>query len=299
VALPDDYWASFEHSVSSLSEFLEAVLVIASYQQATDSRFVWRGVGDASWALHSSLVRRLIAVNGVPPTETQLRVVEGRILAEAREWNLDWRTSGGRLGGLEMLASMQHFEIPTRLLDFTFNPLIALWFAVQANRASDGRVFAVDVANRLMSRSRTIRRDLWWLSQSGAADSEWATRSWIWRPPPVEERIVRQQGCFLTGGVPSTQPARSVRDGLGWRPLRAHEVRACVSVPLVLIGYERAAAAYAGHNIRGQPPRSAAFTLRVANRARIRTELVQTFGLSPQSLFPDLPGFAKFGRAFS
>jgi hypothetical protein len=55
MAFPDDYWATYEHSVSSLGEFLEAVEVISAYQVATGSRFVWRGVAVASRPLYSSL----------------------------------------------------------------------------------------------------------------------------------------------------------------------------------------------------------------------------------------------------
>lgn len=58
MALPDEYWVSFEHRVETLAEFVDAVKVISTYQASTSTRFVWRGVVDASWPLHSSLVRR-------------------------------------------------------------------------------------------------------------------------------------------------------------------------------------------------------------------------------------------------
>lgn len=86
MALPDDYWASYDHEVGSLAEFLEAVRTISAYQSATDSRFVWRGAANASWALHSSLARRYKDRNGaIPATETQLRGFEQDVLEEARE----------------------------------------------------------------------------------------------------------------------------------------------------------------------------------------------------------------------
>ncbi|MBB3349895.1 FRG domain-containing protein [Sphingomonas sp. BK069] len=36
---------------------------------------------------------------------------------------------------LEMLVCMQHYSLPTRLLDATWNPLVALYFAAQSKKA--------------------------------------------------------------------------------------------------------------------------------------------------------------------
>ena len=45
---------------------------------------------------------------------------------------------------------MQHYGIPTRLLDFSLNPLIALYFAVTDNQDKDGKVIlAIVNENRI------------------------------------------------------------------------------------------------------------------------------------------------------
>ena len=301
IALPDDYWRSYEHSVSTLAEFTEAVRQISAYQAATGSRFVWRGAANADWPLHPSLVRAYMTMHGQVPMEPELRSIEAEVMREAREWSLDWHQTGGRLAALELLAALQHYGVPTRMLDFTFNPLIALWFAVEQHSDRDGRVFALDISDRLVSRERAMRDEPWWLEIEPGTTTEWAREAWIWRPPPMEPRIVRQEGCFLMGGIPSTNPYRRMRRGgagTDWIDMHAEDVRACMSVPFRLITYDRAEAAAEGRGIRGAPAIARAFTLRVCDKARQRTELEQAFGYSHRSLFPDFPGFRDHGLAF-
>src|SRR5438046_878265 len=115
MALPDDYWRSYEKEISSIEECFDAVRKISAYQKLTDSRFVWRGAAGADWGLHSSLVRRYQnAHGGQVPSETQLRNFEKTVLAEAQEWGLDWHTAAGRLTALELLGALQHYGVPTR-----------------------------------------------------------------------------------------------------------------------------------------------------------------------------------------
>jgi hypothetical protein len=110
--------------------------------------------------------------------------------------------------------------------------------------------------------------------------------------------MVRQDGCFLMGGVPSTQPARNLHVPEK-RPLHADEIRTCMSVPFVLINYNQAEAAYNGEALPGQPPKARAFTLRTtADKSELRADLDRMLGHRHQSLFPDFPGFAKYGRSF-
>ncbi len=290
---PQDYWASFEHPVDSFGSYIEAVRTISAYQAATGARFVWRGVADSRWALHSSLVRWYEELNGGLPTEDELARVEREIVEEARDWSLDWHSGGGRLTGLEMLAALQHYGAKTRLLDFTFNPLIALWFALEKDDSVDGRVFAVDTRDRIVAGGRAASRDPWWFEQP---PHDWVTRSWVWRPPPFESRIVRQDGCFLMGGIPVRAPARNVRRSSGgWRFLDLKEVRRCMSVPFSLIQYKQAQAADEGRRLRGRQPTTCAFTLRITHKSELRADLDRTFGYTYATMYPDFAGFAAYG----
>lgn len=52
----------------------------------------------------------------------------------------------GDIYTLDRLVRMQHYSLPTRLLDITSNPLIALYFACKGNPDDDGEVIALSVS---------------------------------------------------------------------------------------------------------------------------------------------------------
>ena len=51
----------------------------------------------------------------------------------------------GDIYTLDRLVRMQHYSLPTRLLDITSNPLIALYFACKSNPTQDGEVIVFSI----------------------------------------------------------------------------------------------------------------------------------------------------------
>lgn len=110
--------------------------------------WLFRGQADSAYPLISGVGREInkLIRAGRPRRETLERerhcldhfVIRGRshfpagIAGSPRE---DW----------EYLALAQHHGLPTRLLDWTFNPLAALFFAIDRHPTMDGKIFALDL----------------------------------------------------------------------------------------------------------------------------------------------------------
>ena len=71
--------------------------------------------------------------------ESHLAKLEGDVLADAHRWGLHY-LERAHLPILYELAMLQHFGSPTRMLDITFNPLVALYFAVEEQRDDGGEL---------------------------------------------------------------------------------------------------------------------------------------------------------------
>jgi hypothetical protein len=210
----EDVWDPWETRVDSWQSAVEKIDRVA--QLCPEGTTVWRGMMNASWSLHSSLSRRIAELTGRAPSEKVLQEYEVAILKRSRE---DWRYDGMR--ALELLAHLQHYGGPTRLIDVSLNPLVALWFAVEEKfdraghplPATDGRVFSVAVSERIFLDDKWGGRDLPWKGES--ASTQWGlatTAVNFWVPPSYNERIAAQNAGFLIGGLPMTWPG-----GNRWR----------------------------------------------------------------------------------
>ena len=117
----------------------------------TKLRVAFRGQGNNTWQLHSGAVRRLLdKLNLHTPEGNEafeahyIDYHNNSLLTPARQRGLHIE-AGAELNDLQLLAKLQHFGAATGLLDFTLNPLVALWFACQQPDVN-GTVFVYDIA---------------------------------------------------------------------------------------------------------------------------------------------------------
>ena len=279
-----DSWASLQSTTNDLT----------SRYRSRD--MVWRGTRRAEWGVMSSLYRSLIEVLYEPPTEDQMIAAEKRTLEFARR---DWRFDG--MPALETMAHLQHFGAPTRLLDVSENPLIALWFAVESRAGddgSDGRLFA------FVTNERPIRLNSSWYGryprwhELRTDDARRAVR-WgtglgrrVWCPPAFNSRISSQSAGFVVDGV----PLEAQQHGLGRKnpdleaTWTADEMRQSNSIPLKVTTIRRG----------DLPPEAApVFTFRIEAKAKdeIREQLERRYGYRASSIYSDMSGLADFLRA--
>ena len=183
-----DSWAQYDEVVAGLPRY----------------RWLFRGHAEASWAPETSLYRAF-------ENSYKIKVETGRVRKFARAKHERYLVQRFKRSAhlylrvvpdtqadpLEWLAVMQHHGAPTRLLDVTFSPSIAAYFAMEQGYG-DSAVFAFD-HTKLVPRGSNLeelRGRLFAKRDRSLEDSFVMSYS----PKQTTDRLLAQQGAFL---VPS------------------------------------------------------------------------------------------------
>jgi hypothetical protein len=177
------------------------------------NNYAFRGHSDSDWILEASLERML----GEEHYAERAVIFENRALSYfMSKFSIYNRTESEPMSKLSWLALMQHHGVPTRLLDFTESPYVALYFALEAYRPNDRKdmaVFAVDYSSLMdtsISMIRSIdntfnetRESIQKASDKvfdQIVDGNSHNVLWITEPAKLNVRIDRQTGTFLISG---------------------------------------------------------------------------------------------------
>jgi hypothetical protein len=173
--------------LASWEEFLELV---------TDSPYrnwAFRGSTHQQWPLDTALSRYLHTFHIHP---TRWRDQEERILRifKRKAYHFLDRPPAAN-DDIAWLALMQHHGAPTRLLDWTWSPYVAAFFALQ--RATDeGAVWALNPA--IQSREVDLRAPGSYQKHFLPGTTPFV---WIGEPHMMHQRLIAQSGTFAVPGI--------------------------------------------------------------------------------------------------
>ena len=123
--------------ISSISD----LLCVLKNNPAPKSMYWYRGQSNVDWKLLPALARCQAELGRESDLLARFKQSASLLLSPLPASDWEW------------LTVMQHHRVPTRLLDWTESPLVALYFAVEDNHEVDGALWVLD-PTQLNSTSR-------------------------------------------------------------------------------------------------------------------------------------------------
>ncbi len=193
-------------NISSTEELIRKI-------NSLPNHYIYRGQADAAWSLQSSLER----VVGNSWSSASAQKFEDFSLERFQsKFHLYDNENCQPTSKLAWLAAMQHYGVPTRLLDFSESPYVALYFALESfnhNSNTDFSLFALDyraLLEKSINHIRSIDRNFKECRQSiqskhdeifdQIVDRFSYDIAWVTEPKILNARIDRQAGSFLLSG---------------------------------------------------------------------------------------------------
>jgi FRG domain len=167
--------------------------------------WAFRGQQDARWPLHTSLSRYLAAY---VPDRSSWRLREERAIRIFRRKAHNYLDNTAVLdNALRCLALMQHHGAPTRLLDFTKSPYVAVFFAME-RATRDAAIYALNTPRLWRAAPRGqphMDRNAIDPRLSGNFARLFLPNSnaiiWTGEPTEMDRRLVAQSGTLVMPGM--------------------------------------------------------------------------------------------------
>lgn len=228
--------------------------------------WAFRGQADADWPMYSSLSRYLKSYEVHPQAWSSQEERIFRIFRRKAHLFLDHVPD--ERDAFQWLALMQHHGAPTRLLDFTWSPFVAAFFALE-RATRDAAVWAIFIP-AIWRAANEIK----FPGQQSALPPE---SLGLRNPGAYEEFYLRNEVPFVSSGEPIAMNKRLIAQS------GTFVIPGVLDQPV-----EEILAAY--------PEPGATVVKFVLRTEQLRSEAMMalyTMNLTPATLFPDLDGLAR------
>lgn len=245
---------------------------------------IWRGQASCWWRLESRMGRLGMSAD-------EMVTQECAMLSETREIGIE---NAQHLGDWEILARLRHHGAATRLIDFTTDPLVALWFLCDDSSRTQNEGSVREEQGVLLA----IRR-----SGIGELKAPYEPNNYLqtlkeggnllYKTPPIDPRIAAQRGIFAlsTSPLARSQCQPSELDLPTPNPYWLRDPSARLAK---ICDVQKWA------NRRGSPIRVFPTTVGIAIPALVKESLLSvlktSYGFTQASMFPD---FAGMGQVYS
>lgn len=192
--------------ISTIDNLLEVV-------NGLPNSFMFRGQSNAGWPLQSSLER--VVGNKWSSHEAQ-KFEEFSLSQFKSKFHLYDKENVQPSSKLAWLSIMQHYGVPTRLIDFTESPYVALYFALEGYSAQTNvslALYAIDYSDILEKSITHIKTKNINFRETRATvfekqdcifdefvDPIAYDIAWVAEPKQLNARLDRQAGSFLLSG---------------------------------------------------------------------------------------------------